>query len=160
MFARQLTRSTRAAARTYATVSEASGVKVAGIDNGQPTTTISVVVKAGSRYETRPGVAHALKNFAFKVSCCGGVGVGWVDGVERSGVGIGSWVGLLQRGRDDGRRTGWMETTWENSRIHRCRLDGLLAEENGRQRSAFRFFRTTSIGERLRSQSAPEDTTS
>ena len=87
MFARQLTRSTRAAARTYATVSEASGVKVAGIDNGQPTTTISVVVKAGSRYETRPGVAHALKNFAFKVSCCGGVGLGWVDGVERSGVG-------------------------------------------------------------------------
>lgn len=70
MFSRQLaTRTARAAAaRSYATVSEASGVKVAGIDNGQPTTTISVVVKAGSRYETRPGVAHALKNFAFKVS--------------------------------------------------------------------------------------------
>lgn len=69
MFARQLAqRSARAAARTYATVSEASGVKVAGIDNGQPTTSISVVVKAGSRFESRPGVAHALKNFAFKVS--------------------------------------------------------------------------------------------
>ncbi|KAJ9094091.1 hypothetical protein QFC21_006192 [Naganishia friedmannii] len=69
MFTRQLAqRSARAVAqrRTYASVSEASGVKVAGIDNGQPTTSISVVVKAGSRFESRPGVAHALKNFAFK----------------------------------------------------------------------------------------------
>jgi ubiquinol-cytochrome c reductase core subunit 2 len=66
-----LTRST-AASRTYATsvnVTDSAGVKVAGIDVGQPTTSISVVVKAGSRYETLPGVAHALKNFAFKVSC-------------------------------------------------------------------------------------------
>jgi ubiquinol-cytochrome c reductase core subunit 2 len=55
--------------RTYATsVADSAGVKVAGVDLGQPTTSISVVVKAGSRYETLPGVAHALKNFAFKVS--------------------------------------------------------------------------------------------
>lgn len=41
--------------------------KVAAIDHGQPTTSVTVVVKAGSRYETTPGVAHLLKNFAFKV---------------------------------------------------------------------------------------------
>lgn len=60
-----------AAKRTYATVSEASGVKVAGIDSGvlpAATTSITVVVKAGARYETQPGIAHVLKNFAFKVS--------------------------------------------------------------------------------------------
>ena len=66
--------------RSYATsVADSAGVKVAGVDLGQPTTSISVVVKAGSRYETLPGVAHALKNFAFKVSCefaRGEVGVG------------------------------------------------------------------------------------
>jgi ubiquinol-cytochrome c reductase core subunit 2 len=66
--------------RTYATsVADSAGVKVAGVDLGQPTTSISVVVKAGSRYETLPGVAHALKNFAFKVSrefARGEVGVG------------------------------------------------------------------------------------
>jgi ubiquinol-cytochrome c reductase core subunit 2 len=55
--------------RTYATsVADSAGVKVAGVDLGQPTTSISVVVKAGSRYETLPGVAHALKNFAFKAT--------------------------------------------------------------------------------------------
>jgi ubiquinol-cytochrome c reductase core subunit 2 len=60
------------ARRSYATVSEASGVKVAGIDSGvlpAATTSITVVVKAGARYETQPGIAHVLKNFAFKVSC-------------------------------------------------------------------------------------------
>ncbi|KAG8215156.1 Metalloenzyme, LuxS/M16 peptidase-like protein [Butyriboletus roseoflavus] len=55
-------------ARSFATVvdSKASGIKVAAIDNGQPTTAVTFLVKAGSRYETSPGVAHALKNFAFK----------------------------------------------------------------------------------------------
>lgn len=63
--ARTLTRG-----RAYATVSSAtaSGVKVAGLDLGQPTTTLSVVIKAGSRYESKAGVAHALKNFAFKAT--------------------------------------------------------------------------------------------
>lgn len=59
------------ARRSYATVAEASGVKVAGIDSGvlpAATTSITVVVKAGARYETQPGVAHVLKSFAFKVS--------------------------------------------------------------------------------------------
>ncbi|KAG6329508.1 hypothetical protein ID866_9581 [Astraeus odoratus] len=55
-------------ARSFATVvdTKASGVKVAAVDNGQPTTAVTVLVKAGSRYEPSPGVAHTLKNFAFK----------------------------------------------------------------------------------------------
>lgn len=58
-----------ALARNYASVSDAAGVRVAGIENGAPagTQNLTVVVKAGSRYETKPGVAHVLKNFAFKV---------------------------------------------------------------------------------------------
>lgn len=56
-------------ARSFATVvdSKASGIKVAAVDNGQATTAVTFLVKAGSRYEPSPGVAHALKNFAFKV---------------------------------------------------------------------------------------------
>ncbi|KAI6046578.1 Metalloenzyme, LuxS/M16 peptidase-like protein [Pisolithus marmoratus] len=55
-------------ARSFATVvdTKASGVKVAAVDNGQPTTAVTVLVKAGSRYQPSPGVAHVLKNFAFK----------------------------------------------------------------------------------------------
>ncbi|KAI6095761.1 Metalloenzyme, LuxS/M16 peptidase-like protein [Pisolithus sp. B1] len=55
-------------ARLFATVidTKASGVKVAAVDNGQPTTAVTVLVKAGSRYQPSPGVAHILKNFAFK----------------------------------------------------------------------------------------------
>ncbi|KAF8130166.1 Metalloenzyme, LuxS/M16 peptidase-like protein [Boletus edulis] len=55
-------------ARSFATVvdSKASGIKVAAIDNGQPTAAVTFLIKAGSRYEPAPGVAHALKNFAFK----------------------------------------------------------------------------------------------
>jgi predicted Zn-dependent peptidase len=66
---RQTATATAALKRAYASVSEASGVKVAGIETGAPaaTSSITVVVKAGSRYETQPGVAHVLKNFAFKV---------------------------------------------------------------------------------------------
>jgi ubiquinol-cytochrome c reductase core subunit 2 len=61
--------SIRSAVRQYATISDAAvgGVKVAAIDAGQPTSSVTVVVKAGSRFETTPGVAHCLKNFAFKV---------------------------------------------------------------------------------------------
>ncbi|KAG8875217.1 ubiquinol-cytochrome c reductase core subunit 1, partial [Tulasnella sp. 331] len=49
--------------RSYATV---SSVNVAAINRGQPTSSVSVIVKAGTRYESKPGVAHCLKNFAFK----------------------------------------------------------------------------------------------
>jgi ubiquinol-cytochrome c reductase core subunit 2 len=54
--------------RNFATVVDvAGGYKVSAIDNGQPTSAVTFLVKAGSRYESKPGVAHALKNFAFKV---------------------------------------------------------------------------------------------
>lgn len=48
-------------------VGEAAGIKVASRDDGGPTTNLAVVVRGGSRYETAPGVAHALEKFAFKV---------------------------------------------------------------------------------------------
>ncbi|KAK4045999.1 ubiquinol-cytochrome c reductase core subunit 1 [Microbotryomycetes sp. JL201] len=58
-----------AARRSYASfaVSDVSGVKVAASDDvAAPTGALSVVVKAGSRYEPQPGVAHCLKNALFK----------------------------------------------------------------------------------------------
>ena len=60
-------------ARSFATVVDGpAGIKVASLDYGQPTSAVTFLVKAGSRYESKPGVAHALKNFAFKVRgwCC------------------------------------------------------------------------------------------
>ncbi|KAG8909021.1 ubiquinol-cytochrome c reductase core subunit 1 [Tulasnella sp. 403] len=51
--------------RAYATVAS-STPNIASINYGQPTSSVTVLVKAGSRYETKPGVAHFLKNFAFK----------------------------------------------------------------------------------------------
>ncbi|KAF9529874.1 Metalloenzyme, LuxS/M16 peptidase-like protein [Crepidotus variabilis] len=53
-------------ARSFATVVDSTGVKVAAIDNNQPTSSVTVLVKAGSRFEPKDGVANALKNFAFK----------------------------------------------------------------------------------------------
>ncbi|KAK4689991.1 hypothetical protein P7C73_g94, partial [Tremellales sp. Uapishka_1] len=69
----RISRNQSALKRAYATVAEASGVKVAGVENGSAsgTTSITVVVKAGSRYESQPGVAHVLKNFAFKSTAAG-----------------------------------------------------------------------------------------
>jgi ubiquinol-cytochrome c reductase core subunit 2 len=58
----------RNVSRGFATVVETTGLKVAAIDSGQPTVAVTFLVKAGSRYETKPGVSHALKTFAFKVS--------------------------------------------------------------------------------------------
>ncbi|KAH7333643.1 LuxS/MPP-like metallohydrolase [Rhizoctonia solani] len=54
--------------RTFATAADASGVSVAAVDNGQPTAAVTLLVKAGSRYETQQGTAHLLKNFAFKTT--------------------------------------------------------------------------------------------
>ena len=54
-------------ARNFATVVDSAGVKVAAADNGEPTSAVTFIVKAGSRFEPKPGVAHALKNYAFKV---------------------------------------------------------------------------------------------
>ncbi|KAK9237127.1 Metalloenzyme, LuxS/M16 peptidase-like protein [Lipomyces kononenkoae] len=42
------------------------GIKVAATDFAGPITTLSFVIKAGSRYATVPGVAHALQRFAYK----------------------------------------------------------------------------------------------
>lgn len=65
--ARASTRNASRIVRNFATVVESAGVKVAALDHGQPTAAVTFLVKAGSRFETKPGVAHALKNFAFKV---------------------------------------------------------------------------------------------
>ncbi|RSH87202.1 ubiquinol-cytochrome c reductase core subunit 1 [Saitozyma podzolica] len=64
---------TSALKRAYASVADASGVKVAAVEGGAPpaTASVTVVVKAGSRYETQPGVAHVLKSFAFKSTDAG-----------------------------------------------------------------------------------------
>ncbi|KAF5366777.1 hypothetical protein D9758_006470 [Tetrapyrgos nigripes] len=64
--ARASTRNVQRIARSFATVVDSAGVKVAAIDNNQPTSSITFLVKAGSRYEPKAGVAHGLKNFAFK----------------------------------------------------------------------------------------------
>jgi ubiquinol-cytochrome c reductase core subunit 2 len=62
------TRLVRASKRGFATIVDASsGFKVAALDNGQPTSSVTVLLNAGSRHESKPGVAHALSNFAFKV---------------------------------------------------------------------------------------------
>ncbi|KAK9478964.1 Metalloenzyme, LuxS/M16 peptidase-like protein [Lipomyces japonicus] len=42
------------------------GVQIAAKDVSSPVTTLSFVIKAGSRYSTTPGVAHALQRFAFQ----------------------------------------------------------------------------------------------
>ena len=62
-------------ARSFATAVESSGVKVAAVDNNGPTSSLTVLVKAGSRYEPNAGLANALKNYAFKV-CLDGAGGG------------------------------------------------------------------------------------
>ncbi|KAF8651070.1 hypothetical protein AX16_004933 [Volvariella volvacea WC 439] len=59
-------RSVQRIARLFATAADTAGLKVAALDNNQPTAAVTVLVKAGSRFEPKPGVAHALKNFAFK----------------------------------------------------------------------------------------------
>lgn len=80
LYARALNIQRIAARRSFATVvaDAANGVKVAAVDFGQPTSGVTVLVKAGSRYQTKEGLANTLKNFAFKV-CFGGC-VGGVEG--------------------------------------------------------------------------------
>jgi ubiquinol-cytochrome c reductase core subunit 2 len=53
--------------RSFSTV-ETNGIKIASIDDGRPVSQLSLVVKAGSRYEPSsvPGVAHILEKFAYK----------------------------------------------------------------------------------------------
>lgn len=54
-------------ARRHLATAVETPFRIAAVDNGQPTSSVTIVVKAGSRYETTPGAAHVLKNFAFKV---------------------------------------------------------------------------------------------
>ncbi|KAK7203467.1 processing/enhancing protein [Myxozyma melibiosi] len=61
------------ARRTLATVADSGfasstveGVKLATKEVDTPISTLSFVVKAGSRYSTTPGVAHALERYAFQ----------------------------------------------------------------------------------------------
>ncbi|KAJ7760456.1 Metalloenzyme, LuxS/M16 peptidase-like protein [Mycena metata] len=61
-----LASSVRLARRSFATVVDTAGLKVAALDANQPTVAITILAKAGPRYQSKPGVAHALKNFAFK----------------------------------------------------------------------------------------------
>jgi ubiquinol-cytochrome c reductase core subunit 2 len=46
---------------------EAKGVKFASRDFAGPTTTLALVAKAGTRYQTLPGLTEGLANFAFRV---------------------------------------------------------------------------------------------
>ncbi|KAJ3727419.1 Metalloenzyme, LuxS/M16 peptidase-like protein [Lentinula raphanica] len=66
LVARASSRTVQRVARNFATVVDSAGVKVAAVDTNQPTTSVTFLVKAGSRFESKPGVAHGLKNFAFK----------------------------------------------------------------------------------------------
>jgi hypothetical protein len=46
---------------------EELGIKYASRDLPGPTTTLTLVAKAGTRYQTQPGYSDALEKFAFKV---------------------------------------------------------------------------------------------
>ena len=71
----------RRAVRSFATVVDSAGVKVAAVDNGEATTSVTFLVKGGSRFENKPGVAHALQNFAFKVRTVSFVLRRWLNAV-------------------------------------------------------------------------------
>ena len=49
-------------------VSDVNGIKVAVRDDGGPTTGLTVVLRAGSRYAPVPGLAHLLDKFAWRVA--------------------------------------------------------------------------------------------
>jgi len=49
---------------------DVGGVKVASRDVTGPTTKLAVVAKAGTRYQSLPGLTSALEQFAFKVRTC------------------------------------------------------------------------------------------
>ena len=44
------------------------GIRVASRDVSGPTTKLAIVAKAGTRYQTLPGLTQGLEQFAFKVS--------------------------------------------------------------------------------------------
>ena len=46
---------------------DVAGIKVASRDVSGPTTKLAVVAKAGTRYQSAPGLTTGLEQFAFKV---------------------------------------------------------------------------------------------
>ena len=58
------------------TTSDAAGIKVASRDVAGPTTKLAVIAKAGTRYQSAPGLTSGLEQFAFKV-CIDSEGFGW-----------------------------------------------------------------------------------
>lgn len=46
---------------------DVEGVKVASRDIAGPTTKLAVIAKAGTRYQSLPGLTSGLEQFAFKV---------------------------------------------------------------------------------------------
>lgn len=56
------------AASTVAVSQVSPNIKVTAFDEGAHTSSLSVILKAGSRFENAAGVANVLKNSAFKVS--------------------------------------------------------------------------------------------
>lgn len=47
---------------------DAQGIKFASRDMAGPTTQLALVARAGTRYESLPGLSLGLQSFAFKVS--------------------------------------------------------------------------------------------
>ncbi|KIJ23937.1 hypothetical protein M422DRAFT_195333, partial [Sphaerobolus stellatus SS14] len=60
------TRGISSRSRSFYSLTQAAGLPVATFDNGQSTSSVTFLVKAGSRYQAKPGVAHTLKSFGFK----------------------------------------------------------------------------------------------
>ncbi|ANB15109.1 ubiquinol--cytochrome-c reductase subunit 2 [Sugiyamaella lignohabitans] len=60
--------STKRTMARFLSTTEASGLKVSSIEDSRPVSEISLVVRAGSRYEPKhaDGVAHYLEKFAYK----------------------------------------------------------------------------------------------
>jgi ubiquinol-cytochrome c reductase core subunit 2 len=46
---------------------DVAGIKVASRDVSGPTTKLAIIAKAGTRYQTLPGLTAGLEQFAFKV---------------------------------------------------------------------------------------------
>jgi len=59
-------RATSCAGYASSAINNVDGVKFLAQDTGASTSTLALVAKAGSRYETKQGLSHYLKNFAFK----------------------------------------------------------------------------------------------
>jgi hypothetical protein len=99
---RASTRNASRIARSFATVVDTAGVKVAAVDYGQPTSAVTFLIKAGSRFENKPGVAHALKNFGFKVR-----NTDFVLAFMLKGCGRPEYFDAVCTGNSSGERTVW-----------------------------------------------------